>query len=226
MLALKPHQEHVLQIEDFIWRICVSYRGLNKVTNPFEYPIVRCDAAIEDLGDGNGFLYFISLDAAQGYNQIKVKKDDTQKLAFFAPDNKKYTFSVIPFGPTYAPSFYTFVPRIIQGEATKLFRMLCNDVNIDLDQSKSHQPDHLISKLPRTDSYEDSCNKLMLPNLEIDETYVPNSNNSPLFSSDIREIEADGGNLTVRQKMRKSSEVHITGSRVIIDDLMLSVLQA
>ena len=99
--------------------------------------------------------------------------------------------------------------------------MLCNDIHIDLDQSKSHQPDHLISKLPRTDSYEDSCNKLMLPNLEIDEMYVPNSNNSPLFSSDIREIEADGENLTVRQKMRKGSEVHITGSRVIIDDLML-----
>ena len=68
VLAPKPHQEQINDIKDFIWRMCVSYRGLNKVTNPFEYPIGRCDAAIEDLGDGSGFLYFISLDCAQGYN--------------------------------------------------------------------------------------------------------------------------------------------------------------
>ena len=27
------------------------------------------------------------------------------KLSFFAPDNHKYAFLVIPFGPTYAPGF-------------------------------------------------------------------------------------------------------------------------
>jgi len=46
VLAAKPHQEHVDDISLFIWRMCVSYRGLNKVTRPFEYPIPRCDDAI------------------------------------------------------------------------------------------------------------------------------------------------------------------------------------
>jgi len=34
VLAAKPHQEHVLDIEDFIWTMCVSYWKLNSVTKP------------------------------------------------------------------------------------------------------------------------------------------------------------------------------------------------
>ena len=46
VLTAKPHQEHINNIKHFIWRICVSYRGLNKVTKLFEYPIPRCDDEI------------------------------------------------------------------------------------------------------------------------------------------------------------------------------------
>ena len=31
VLAPKPHQEDVENISDFIWRMCVSYRALNKI---------------------------------------------------------------------------------------------------------------------------------------------------------------------------------------------------
>ena len=105
MLAPKPHQEGISNVEDFVWRMCVSYRGLNKVTNPFEYPIGRCDSAFKDLGDASGTLYFICLDKAQGYHQIGVKKSDKDKLTFFGPDGKKYTFKVMPFGPINAPNY-------------------------------------------------------------------------------------------------------------------------
>ena len=54
VLAPKPHQEGIDDIDQFVWRMCVSYRGLNKSTNPFEYPIGRWDSAIEDLGDAAG----------------------------------------------------------------------------------------------------------------------------------------------------------------------------
>ena len=79
VLAPKPRQESIHDIDDFVWRMCVSYRGLNGITKPFEYPIGRCDAAIEDLGDSAGTLYFICLDKAQGYHQIGVNKCDRQK---------------------------------------------------------------------------------------------------------------------------------------------------
>lgn len=73
----------------------------------------------------------------------------------------------------------------------------------------------------KTDDYKESCNSLRFYNLEIDETYNPEHTDSPLFDSRPRTIEADGGDLTVRQKMKNSDKTHIIGSRVIIDDLLL-----
>ena len=84
ILAPKPHQEDITNIDDFIWRMCVSYRRLNSVTLPFEYPIPGCEDAINDFGDSAGKLYFISLDARSGYHQITVRQCDQEKLAFFS----------------------------------------------------------------------------------------------------------------------------------------------
>ena len=39
VLAQKSHQESIVNIEDFIWRICVSYRRLNADTKPFQFLI-------------------------------------------------------------------------------------------------------------------------------------------------------------------------------------------
>ena len=76
VFATKPHQEEVTNISDFVWRMCISYRKLNAITLPFEYPIPRCDDAIDDFGEGHGRLYFISLDARSGYHQISVHPAD------------------------------------------------------------------------------------------------------------------------------------------------------
>ena len=83
VLAQKPHQEHITNISDFIWRMCVSYRKLNAVTKPFQFPIPRCDAAIAILGCGADEIWIISLDARQGYHQVAVREEDREKLAFF-----------------------------------------------------------------------------------------------------------------------------------------------
>ena len=82
VLAPKPHQEDVENIDDFVWRMCVSYRALNKITRPFEYPIGRCDDAVEDLGDGAGRIYFITIDCAQGYHQIRIWGKDQENSIF------------------------------------------------------------------------------------------------------------------------------------------------
>ena len=41
VLAHKPHQEEITNIKDFIWKMSVNYRVLNKATAPFEYLIGR-----------------------------------------------------------------------------------------------------------------------------------------------------------------------------------------
>ena len=50
VLASKPHQEHILHIDDFICIMCVSYRKLNSITNTFELPILPCDDDISTIG--------------------------------------------------------------------------------------------------------------------------------------------------------------------------------
>jgi hypothetical protein len=116
--------------------MCVSYRKLNSATLAFEYPIPRCDDAIDDFGDGFGRLWFISLDARQGYHQISVRPSDQGKLVFFSPDRKKYTFKVMPFGPKNAPAVYTAMMQKMQDEWDALFN--------DLYPNAPHKGCHVI----------------------------------------------------------------------------------
>jgi hypothetical protein len=102
--------------------MCVSYRRLNQATLPFEYPIPRCDDAIDNFGNSAGRLFFISLDNKTGYHQISIRCANCDKLAFFAPDNKKYTFGVMPFGPRNAPAFYTCMMGIFWDNWNALYR--------------------------------------------------------------------------------------------------------
>jgi hypothetical protein len=67
-------------------------------------------------------LYFIALDNMTGYHQIRVRHRDQEKLAFFAPDDHKYCWPVMPFGPRNAPAFYTCMMGIFKGEWQALFR--------------------------------------------------------------------------------------------------------
>ena len=49
-------------------------------------------------------MYFMSVDSAQGYHHIKVRRCDKDKLAFSSSDDEKYAWSVMPFGSTNASS--------------------------------------------------------------------------------------------------------------------------
>jgi hypothetical protein len=128
VLAPKPHQEHVMNIEEFIWRMCVSFRRLNRVTKPFTFPIPRCADVIEDLG---GFvfliLWFISLDFQQGFYQIALRHSDQEKTAFFTLDGDKECFTVMPFGPTNGPSTYTSMMFDLRLEWIALFKEMHPD---------------------------------------------------------------------------------------------------
>ena len=83
ILAPKPHQEKIDDINSFVWWFCVSYRKLNSLTPPFKMPIPSCTEAIEDLGPHGGRLYFITLDSRSGFHQIAVADNTMDKLVFF-----------------------------------------------------------------------------------------------------------------------------------------------
>ena len=96
-----------------MWRLCVSYRSLNSVTHGFEFPIPHYTDSIDEFGDSNGSICFISLDTRSGYHQVRVRKSDQENLAFFTPSSKNKTFKVIPFDPKNAPDFYITMMHIL-----------------------------------------------------------------------------------------------------------------
>ncbi len=46
LLAPKPHQEHIQNINDFVWCFCVNYIPLNGATCVIAYPIPQCDTVV------------------------------------------------------------------------------------------------------------------------------------------------------------------------------------
>ena len=104
-LAPKPHQESVVDIEQYIWRFCTNYIRLNMITRPSEYPIPRCDDAYQ-FGFGKA-THFILLDAYSGYHQVRLSPASQIKTAFYAPYGRKYIWVVMPFGLRNAPVVFT-----------------------------------------------------------------------------------------------------------------------
>ena len=46
LLTPKPHQEHITDIDDFVWRFCISYVALNAITRVITYPIPCFNEAV------------------------------------------------------------------------------------------------------------------------------------------------------------------------------------
>jgi hypothetical protein len=108
LLAPKPHQEHVRDIDKFIWHFCLNYIPLNSISRIIAYPISRCDSAInEEFGLGTFFWLW---NAPMGYHQLAVALASQEKLAFQGPDAIKWTYTVMPLGPTNGPAtFISFI---------------------------------------------------------------------------------------------------------------------
>ena len=91
---------------------------------------------------------------------------------YFPPDNEKYTWLIIPFGSTNAPSFFTCKNFVLQRDAVNLFYMMCNGVDVELHKDLYKQPDHIIALLSHSHDYEDLCSSMHLPDLVIGEKFT------------------------------------------------------
>lgn len=111
LLAPKPHQEHITEIDKFIWRFCVNFIPLNSITKTIAYPIPRCDSAVH-MAYGSSKLFWL-FDAPSGFHQLRVAKESQEKLAFAGPGAIKWAYNVMPFGPVNGPvTFINFIHDI------------------------------------------------------------------------------------------------------------------
>jgi hypothetical protein len=104
LLAPKPHQEHIQNIDKFACYFCVNCIPLKLVTRIIAYPIPCCDLAINEEF-GLGVLYWL-FDAPMGYHQLAVALASQEKLAFQGPNAIKLMYTVMPFGLTNEPATF------------------------------------------------------------------------------------------------------------------------
>ncbi len=90
-------------IENFVWRFCVNYIPLNQITRQIAYPILRCNSAVKGAFGGKRIWLY---DAPMGYHQKSTSKETQEKLAFQGPDAIKWTYNMMPFGPTNGPVMF------------------------------------------------------------------------------------------------------------------------
>jgi hypothetical protein len=77
-----------------VQRVCVNNTSLNKHCPKDPFPLSRIDQIIDSTA-GCARLSF--LDAYSGYSQIKLKKEDKEKIAFITPYGV-FCYQVMPFG--------------------------------------------------------------------------------------------------------------------------------
>ena len=83
-------------------RLCVDYRGLNKVTILNRYPLPLMNQ-LRDRVDGS--TIFTKLDLKSGYNLIRIKEGNKWKRAF-STRYGHFEYLVMPFGLANAPATF------------------------------------------------------------------------------------------------------------------------
>ena len=117
--STSPYGAPVLFVKkkDGSLRMCVDYRGLNRITRKNRHPLPRIDELIDRLRHAR---YFTKFDLLSGYHQQRIFGPHTHKTAFRCRYGH-YEFNVVPFGLTNAPASFSAMMRNALGPALDRF---------------------------------------------------------------------------------------------------------
>jgi hypothetical protein len=85
--------------KDGLWRLCIDYRQLNKVTVKNQYSLQRIDDLYDQM---KGETVFSKIKLRLGCHQLHIKEEYIPKTTF-KMRFKHYEFIVLTFGLTNAP---------------------------------------------------------------------------------------------------------------------------
>jgi hypothetical protein len=119
-------------------RLCVDYRGLNRVTKKNRYPIPLIGDLIDRLKSAK---IFSKIDLRAGYNNIRIRPGDEWKTAFRTRYGL-FEYLVMPFGMTNAPATFQYFMNDIFHDMVDVFVIIyLDDILIfsnNLDEHRVH----------------------------------------------------------------------------------------
>ena len=119
-------------------RLCVDYRGLNKITRKNRYPLPRINDLLDQLRNAR---VFTKLDLRAGYYNVRIAPGDEWKTTFRTCYGS-FEYLVMPFGLTNAPaSFQYFMNDIFRDMTDDFVIIYLDDILIfsrDPDEHAGH----------------------------------------------------------------------------------------
>ena len=117
-------------------RLCVDYRGLNKVTIKNRHPLPLIDETLDRL---TGAVKFTKLDLKDAYHRIRIKDKDIWKTAFRTRYGH-FEYQVLPFGLTNAPAtFQSYINRAMAGLLDNFVVVYLDDILIYSREGEDHE---------------------------------------------------------------------------------------
>ncbi|GJW26989.1 reverse transcriptase domain-containing protein, partial [Tanacetum coccineum] len=124
------------------WRMCVDFKDLNKACPHDGYPLPEIDWKVESLC---GYPFKCFLDAYKGYHQIKMAKEDEEKMTFIK-NQGIFCYSKMLFGLKNARATYQrLVDKAFQIQIGRNLEVYVDDLVI-----KSRTEEEIICDIAET----------------------------------------------------------------------------
>ncbi|GJY18678.1 putative reverse transcriptase domain-containing protein, partial [Tanacetum coccineum] len=125
--------------KDEIFRMCIDYRELNKLTIKNRYPLPRIDDLFDQL---EGSSVYSKIDLRSGYHQLCIREEDIP-ITTFRTRYGHYEFQMMPFGLTNAPAmFMDLMNRVCKPYLDKFMIVFIDDILIYSKNKEEHE-EHL-----------------------------------------------------------------------------------
>ena len=135
--------------KDGTLRLCVDYRGLNKVTIKNRYPLPLINEILDRL---SGAIVFTKLDLRDAYHRLPIKPSDRWKTAFRTRYGQ-FEYLVMPFGLTNAPAtFQSYINGALHGLVDVSCIVYMDDILIYSGNCEEHEL-HVKAVLQRLREY-------------------------------------------------------------------------